>query len=138
MDDVVETEPLWLLLLAPKLGVLLCVESSPLLPVLAALGICNGGPLLLTCVFSCGVWFVPIGVARLSFGGCLWGIANGGSAEFSDMGGAAVLFTGLWLGDAGIASPNRGTFGPDGDFPAPGMGGRSNGAGEACLMVSIW
>jgi hypothetical protein len=36
-----------------------------------------------------------MGVARLSFGGCLLGIANGGSAEFCDMGGAAALFTGF-------------------------------------------
>lgn len=76
---------------------------------------------------------MPIGVARLSFGGCLLGlgIAKGGNAEFSDIGGAAALFTGLWFGEAGMASPNRGTFVPDGVLPPPGIGGRSNGAGEA-------
>jgi hypothetical protein len=90
----------------------------------------KGGTLRLF-VPSCGVWFDPIGVARLSFGGCLLGIANGGRAEFSDMGGAAALLTGLWFGDAGMARPNRGTLLPDCDLPAPGMGGRSNGAGDA-------
>ena len=72
-----------------------------------------------------------MGVARLSLGGCLLGIANGGRAEVSDMGGAAELLTGLWLGDAGMARPNRGTLLPDCDLPAPGMGGRSNGTGDA-------
>ena len=138
MDEVVDTEPLGLLLLAPKLGVLLCAESSPLLAPLAPPGITRGGPLLLFCVFSFGVWFVPIGVARLSLGGCLLelGIARGGSAEFSDIGGAAVLFTGLWLGEAGIASPNRGTLAPDCDLAPPGIGGRSSGAGEAISVRS--
>lgn len=75
-------------------------------------------------------------MARLSFGGCLLGIANGGRAELSDIGGAAALFTGLWFGDAGIASPSRGTLLPDCDRPAPGMGGRSNGAGEAMSVRS--
>ena len=46
MEDVVETEPFGLPLLAPKLGVLLWVESSPLLAWLAALGMTSGGPLL--------------------------------------------------------------------------------------------
>ena len=131
IDDVVETEPFGLPLLAPKLGVLLCAESSPLLPPLAAPGITKGGPLLLFCAFSCGVWLVPIGVARLSLGGCLLGIASGGRAEFSDMGGAALLFTGLAFGEAGMASPSLGTLLPDAVLPAPGIGGRSNGAGDA-------
>ena len=61
----------------------------------------------------------------------MFGIANGGRAEFSDIGGAAELFTGLWFGDAGMARPSRGTLLPDCDLPAPGMGGRSNGAGDA-------
>lgn len=47
------------------------------------------------------------------------------------MGGAAALFTGLWLGDAGIAKPNLGTLLPDCERPAPGIGGRRSGAGEA-------
>lgn len=53
-----------------------------------------------------------MGVARLSLGGCWRGMERGGMPEFSAMGGAAVLFTGRWLGDAGIARPSRGTL-PD-------------------------
>lgn len=54
-----------------------------------------------------------MGVAKDSFGGCcLVGMDNGGSAEFSDIGGAAALFTGRWPGDAGIANPSRGTLLP--------------------------
>lgn len=45
------------------------------------------------------------------------------------MGGAAALLTGRWCGEAGIESPNRGTF--CADFCAPGMGGRRRGAGDA-------
>lgn len=89
--------------------------------------------LLPPCVFSCGVWLVPIGVARLSFGSCRLGMTKGGRPEEGDCcdkGGAATLLTGLWLGDAGMAKPRRGTLGPDCDFP-PGMGGLSRGAGEA-------
>ena len=91
-DEVVEIDPLWLLLLAPKLFVRLRADSS-LLPPLA--GTINGGPLLLGCAFSCGGWFEPIGVATLSFGGCFFGISRGGSAEASVTGGAAELLIGL-------------------------------------------
>lgn len=55
-------------------------------------------------------------------------------AEFSDMGGAAALLTGRWLGEAGMARPNRGAPAPC--RRAPGMGGRSRGAGEAILDLS--
>lgn len=47
------------------------------------------------------------------------------------MGGAAALLTARWCGEAGIARPKRGTLPPDCDRPAPGMGGRRRGAGEA-------
>ena len=52
MDEVVDTEPFGLLLVAPKLGVLLRFESSPLRAPLAALGITNGGPTLRRFVVS--------------------------------------------------------------------------------------
>jgi len=131
----VETDPL-----APKLFVWLCSESSLLPPpgVNPAPGICNGGPLRLVCIFSDGVRCEPIGVAIVSLGGpALLGMLRGGSAEppASDIGGAATLFTGLWLGEAGMDRPNRGTLLPDCDrLPAPGMGGRSSGAGDAMSM----
>ena len=79
---------------------------------------------------------MPIGVANCSFGGCFEGICSGGRAEFSDIGGAAALLTGRWAGDTGIASPNRGTLGPEPALPAPGMGGLSNGAGDAMSVRS--
>lgn len=44
-------------------------------------------------------------------------------------GGAALLLTGLWLGEAGIARPRLGTF-PRDCWRWPGIGGRSIGAGE--------
>lgn len=58
-------------------------------------------------------------------------VSEGRAAEFSDMGGAAALFTGLWFGEAGIARPRRGTL--FAEFPrfAPGIGGRRSGAGDA-------
>lgn len=96
----------------------------------------GGGPTLFFCGFSCGVWLEPIGVARLSLGGCLVGIAKGGRAEFSDIGGAAALLTGRAFGEAGIANPNRGTLFPEDDLPAPGIGGLSNGAGDAMSVRS--
>lgn len=62
---------------------------------------------------------------------------SGGRAVFSDIGGAAVLFTGLWLGEAGIARPKRGTLLPDCCRPWPGIGGRNRGAGEAMFDRSF-
>lgn len=70
--------------------------------------------LFVCALFSCGVRTFPIGVARLSFGGC-WrgGIDNGGSPEvFSDIGGAAALFTGRAFGEGGIERPSFGTLLP--------------------------
>ena len=93
-DEAVETEPP-----APKLPSLLCADSSllPPLGVSPAPGICNGGPRLRPAALSCGTCLVPIGVARLNFGGCCRpGIERGGSVGgISVMGGAAALFTGL-------------------------------------------
>lgn len=117
--------------LAPKLFVRLCAESSLLFAALdapKAPGITKGGPRFRGCTFSCGVWFEPIGVAKLNFGACDLPIAMG---CMSAIGGAAELLTGLWCGEAGIDSPSRGTFGPDCCRGAPGIGGRSSGAGDA-------
>lgn len=62
------------------------------------------------------------------------GMESGGSADvFCDIGGAAELLMGLWLGEAGMARPSLGTLFPDCDRPAPGTGGRRRGAGEAML-----
>lgn len=137
-------EPLGLVELAPKLFDLLCADSS-LLPPLAerpAPGICSGGPTLLFGAPSCGVPWLPIGVARLSFGGAWRGICNGGRGICIgggmlgiDMGGAAALLTGLWLGEAGIARPSRGIL-----FALccllPAIGGRRSGAGDAMSMAA--
>lgn len=122
------------MLLPPKLFVLLCAESS--LFKLETPAKFNGGPALFFCVFSCGVWLDPIGVAKLSFGGCFEGICKGGRAEFSDIGGAAAELTGRAFGEAGIANPNRGTLLPEPGLPPPGMGGLSNGAGDAMSVRS--
>lgn len=77
-----------------------------------------------------------MGVARLNFGGG-WraGMDSGGIAAMFDMGGAAALLTGRWLGDEGIARPSRGTL-PPCWRPAPGMGGRRSGAGEDMMARS--
>lgn len=95
IEDVVDTDPFWVVF-APKLLVLLCTDSPLLSPLTAPPpGICSGGSFLLPWAFSLGVCEVPMGVARLSFGGCcLCGMDSGGIAEFSDMGGAAALLTG--------------------------------------------
>ena len=122
------------MLLPPKLFVLLCAESS--LCTLETPVRFNGGPTLFFCGFSWGVWLEPIGVARLSLGGCFKGICRGGRAAFSDTGGAAAELTGRTFGDAGIASPNRGSLPPGVERPAPGMGGLNNGAGEAMSVRS--
>jgi hypothetical protein len=74
-----------------------------------------------------------MGVARLSLGGpALPGIMSGGRAAppTSDMGGAAALLTGLWLGEAGMERPSLGPLLLDCER-APGMGGRRRGAGDA-------
>lgn len=86
-----------LVVFVPKLPVRLCAESSLLPPLAASPGaICRGGPRRLALAFSCGVCDEPIGVANCSFGGCcLAGMDSGGRAAFSDIGGAAALFTGL-------------------------------------------
>lgn len=62
-------------------------------------------------------------------------MVNGGIATLFDMGGAAVLLTGRWLGEDGIARPSRGTL-PPCWRPAPGMGGRRSGAGEDMMARS--
>lgn len=78
-----------------------------------------------------------MGVARLSFGGaCLVGMESGGMAGLFNMGGAAALLTGRWLADDGIARPSRGTLPADCCRAAPGMGGRSSGAGEDMIARS--
>ena len=90
-------------------------------------------------LFSCGVRTFPIGVARLSFGGC-WrgGIDNGGRPEvFKDIGGAALLFSGRAFGEGGIERPSFGTLLPDCWRLAPGIGGRRRGAGEAMSIRSM-
>lgn len=136
IEDVVDIEPFCWLLFAPKLGVLLCAESSPLLVPLPG-GITSDRPLFFfCCMLSCGVWCVPDGVAKLNFGGCLLGIANGGNCDVSAIGGAAELFTGRWFGEGGIESPNFGILPPTCDRCAPGIGGRSSGAGDAILDLS--
>jgi hypothetical protein len=81
---------------------------------------------------------VPMGVARLNLGGWALGIDNGGSAGLSSIGGAAALLTGLWLGDAGIARPSRGSLFADPARPAPGTGGRSSGTGDAILALWVF
>lgn len=132
-DDAVDTDPL-----LPKLFVLLCAESSllPPLGVKPAPGtiIFNAGPLLLLCAFSDGVRLVPMGVAKLSFGGpCLPGMAKAKGGNLEDgcgICGGAGLSTGLWLGEAGIASPSLGSFWPDCARP-PGTGGRRSGTEDA-------
>lgn len=58
-------------------------------------------------------------------------VSDGTAAEFSDMGGAAALLTGLWFGDAGMDSPRRGILFAELPLLAPGIGGRSSGAGDA-------
>jgi hypothetical protein len=50
---------------------------------------------------------------------------------FSDIGGAAALFTGRAFGEGGIERPSFGTRLPDWWRLAPGIGGRRRGAGEA-------
>lgn len=134
MEEVVDTDP-FCPVLPPKLPVLLCAESSLLPP--PAEGICSGGSLLLFCAASCGVWAVPMGVARLSLGGC-WrcGMDKGGMAEFSDMGGAAELLTARWWGEAGMDRPRRGNLGPLCWRPPPGTGGRNKGTGEGEDMLA--
>ena len=132
MELLVESDPAaFVPVLAPKLFVRLCAESSLLFAALDAPrlpGMTNGGPRRRGCTFSCGVWLEPMGVAKLSLGACGRPMPMGGR---SDMGGAAELLTGLWCGDAGIDSPSRGTLGPDCCRWAPGMGGRRRGAGDA-------
>lgn len=93
-EDVVDTEPLiWEL--CEKLFVLLCALSS-LLPPLAD-GIVNGNPLFFIGppIDSDGVWEVPMGVARLNFGGpALVGIDRAGIiGTFCMAGGAATELT---------------------------------------------
>lgn len=128
------------MVLPPKLPVRLCALSSLLPPPPPPAerpppGITSGGSRRLFCAFSCGVCTFPIGVARLSFGGpCLvfvLSVSDGIAAEFSDIGGAAALLTGLWFGEAGIARPSRGTLFAEFPLLAPGIGGRRSGAGDA-------
>ena len=95
----------------------------------------NGGPLRLF-VLSCGVELDPMGVARLSFGGRFVGIASGGNADVSEIGGAAALLTALWCGDDGIASPSLGSLFAGCVRAPPGIGGRSSGAGDAMSNLS--
>jgi len=54
IEDVVDIEPFWLILLAPKLFVLLCAESSLLCAVDTPVKF-NGGPTLFLCMPSCGI-----------------------------------------------------------------------------------
>lgn len=96
MELLVDSDPAaFVPVLAPKLFVRLCAESSLLFAALdppRLLGTISGGPLLRGCAFSCGVWFEPMGVARLSLGGCGLPMVAG---CMSDIGGAAELLTGL-------------------------------------------
>ena len=106
---------------------------SSLLPSLFDLAdkapICNGGnlPLPATLFPTCGMAWLPIGVARLSCGGPCGGIAKGGTA--------CELMTGLALGEGGIARPNLGVLDPPAGL-VPGIGGLNNGAGDA--MSGCW
>lgn len=128
----VDMEPL-AVALVPKLPVLLCADSSLLAPLVerpglsVKVGFCRRG-----CAFSCGVCAEPIGVARLSFGGPALGMESGGRPTLLAMGGAAPLLTGLWLGDAGMASPRRGTLLAEPCRP-PGTGGCRSGTPEAIV-----
>lgn len=96
---------------------------------------------------SYGVVWLPIGVASCSLGREGLDAICPGICSFSPPGwGLDVTcpgicnfnppscgpLTGFALGDGGIARPNRGTLGP---LPPllPGIGGRSNGAGEDML-----
>lgn len=92
-EDVVETESCGFALL-PKLFVRLWAEESLLAPLAERPGFrVRAGPLLRPDAFSCGTCELPIGVARLNFGGWARGIEGGGTV-LSAMGGAAPLFTG--------------------------------------------
>lgn len=72
---------------------------------------------------------LPMGVANDSLGGvgradlCSGTPDSRGTLEF-----CCPSFKGLTLGDGGMASPSLGVRAPPPRFP--GMGGRSNGAGE--------
>lgn len=75
-------DPLKFVELAPKLFDLLLADSS-LLPPLAEIfspapGISKGGPALLFVTPSCGIPWLPMGVARLNFGGPWRGNCRGG------------------------------------------------------------
>lgn len=85
---------------------------------------------------SCGVVLLPIGVANRNCGGvgrddgrCI--VAKGGRAGRE--GGSALLLTGFWLGEGGIASPRRGVLGPPLLRFAPGTGGLRSGAGDGVV-----
>ena len=111
------------MVLAPKLLVRLCAESSLLCAEMP--GTASGGPRRRVCVLSCGVWLVPMGVASDSLGGPARTVDAFDAAD-----GTAELLTGRWLGDAGMARPNRGIIlGVDSCRPDPGMGGRCIGVG---------
>lgn len=83
---------------------------------------------------SYGVWWLPIGVASCSFGRAGLEDICPGICSFNPPSWEPL--TGLALGDGGIASPNRGTLGA---LPPrlPGIGGRSNGAGEDMLECEL-
>lgn len=131
-DAVVDVELIGKL--APRLFSLDLALSSLLPPVpdfADKVPICNGGnlPLPPAVLPSCGVAFVPIGVARLSFGGACLGISRGGGAC------RTLLCKGRAFGEAGIARPNFGIR--EELFPLlPGIGGRNKGAGDAILAGS--
>lgn len=124
-------------LLAPKLFVREWALSSllppptPVPPLLADRPVtCKGGNFTLPIpLVSCGVPWLPMGVARLSFGGAFRGMYSGGIA--CDSGG----FTGLTFGEGGMARPSLGVLAPLW-FLVPGMGGLSNGAAEDMSILA--
>lgn len=81
---------------------------------------------------------LPIGVANRNCGGvgrddgrCI--VARGG--RDGREGGSALLFTGFWLGEGGIARPKRGVLGPPLLRLGPGTGSLKRGAGDGVVDV---
>ena len=76
---------------------------------------------------SCGVEWLPRGVARRNCGGA--GRPDGGACKGGTPGAVALLPTGRWLGEGGMARPSCGVRAPPRRL-APGTGGRRRGAGD--------
>lgn len=79
---------------------------------------------------SDGVVLLPIGVARRSCGSARREAGRRAGRGCGISGTLALLLTGLWSAEGGIARPRRGVRGPPLLRFAPGMGGRRRGTGD--------